>query len=205
METELQAVFWDLGGVLLRTEDLSHRELWGERLGMGPWDLERLVFGTNASKLASLGRAGVDDIWDEVQQKLGLDAEQMAELRIDFFAGDQLDQGLISFLRELKQNRVAVGLISNAWPGTRQWLETTAGICDIFGHMVISSEIGMAKPDPRIYRLALEGLGANPEQSVFVDDFVENIEAAKAVGMLGVHFQDPQTVIQTLREKFHLP
>jgi len=204
MENELQAVFWDLGGVLLRTEDLSYRERWGERLGMGPWELERLVFRTDASKLASLGKASVSDIWNDVQQELGIEAEQMTELQKDFFAGDQLDQVLISFIRELKQNHIAIGLISNAWPDTRQWLETTAGIADIFDHMVISSEIGMAKPDPRIYQLALEGLGMDPGQAVFVDDFAENIDGALAIGMLGVHFQDPQTVMQTLRAHFQL-
>lgn len=205
LDRNLRAVYWDLGGVLLRTEDLSYRERWGEQLDMGPWELARAIFRSEAGLRASLGQAGVDDIWLEVQQALGLDDDQRELLREEFFAGDQLDQSLVSFIRELKQNRIAIGLISNAWPDTRDWLETHAKIADIFDHMVISSEIGMAKPDPRVYQLALEGLQMDPAQAVFVDDFIENIEGAEAVGMLGLHFQDPQTVMQTLREQFSLP
>jgi len=205
MDNELRAVYWDLGGVLLRTEDVSYRERWGKRFGMGPWELERLVFRTNASKLASLGKASVDDIWKEVQQQLDIPDDQLAELQADFFAGDQLDQTLVSFIRSLKQNRITIGLISNAWPDTRDWLENHVKIADLFDHMVISSEIGMAKPDPRIYELALNGLQIKPAQAVFVDDFIENIEGAEALGMVGLHFQDPQMVMRILRKKFSLP
>ena len=202
---KLHAVYWDLGGVLLRTEDLSYRERWGERLNMGPWELARIIFRSKSGLRASLGKGSVDDIWLEVQQELGLDDEQRELLRVDFFAGDQLDQTLISFIRELKQQQVAIGLISNAWPDTREWLENHVKIADLFDHMVISSEIGLAKPDPRVYQLALEGLQMDPSHAVFVDDFIENIEGAEAMGMLGLHFQDPQVVMQTLREQFSMP
>ncbi len=205
LDHKLRAVYWDLGGVLLRTEDLSYRERWGARLNMGPWELARVIFRSQAGLRASLGQASVDDVWLEVQQELGLDDEQRELLREDFFAGDQLDQTLVSFIRELKQKKVAIGLISNAWPDTRDWLETHVKIADIFDHMVISSEIGIAKPDPRVYQIALEGLQMDPARAVFVDDFTENIEGAEAVGMRGLHFQDPQTVMQTLREQFCLP
>jgi epoxide hydrolase-like predicted phosphatase len=64
--------------------------------------------------------------------------------------------------------------------------------------LIISAEVGLAKPDPRIYQLALEKLGVQAGDSIFLDDFKENVEAARAVGMLAIHFVDPQTAIAEL-------
>ena len=47
------------------------------------------------------------------------------------------------------------------------------------------------KPDARIYRIALARLSVEPNEAIFVDDFSENVVAAWALGMTGVHFADP--------------
>jgi putative hydrolase of the HAD superfamily len=60
--------------------------------------------------------------------------------------------------------------------------------------MIISAEVGLGKPDPRIYHLAVEQLGVKAEQAVFLDDMQRNIVGAKQVGMLGIHFRNPQQV-----------
>jgi len=64
-------------------------------------------------------------------------------------------------------------------------------IADAFDVLVISAEVGIAKPDALIFSLALERLGVSAEEAVFVDDFVENIEAARAYGLHTVHFACP--------------
>jgi HAD superfamily hydrolase (TIGR01509 family) len=48
------------------------------------------------------------------------------------------------------------------------------------------------KPDERIYRIALARLDVRPNEAVFVDDFSENIVAARTLGMAGVHFAEPK-------------
>ena len=54
------------------------------------------------------------------------------------------------------------------------------------------------KPDARIYQIAMQRLGVSPSESVFVDDFSENIEGAKKVGMPALHFTDPEIVQRKL-------
>jgi putative hydrolase of the HAD superfamily len=68
---------------------------------------------------------------------------------------------------------------------------------DIFDVAVFSAEVKLAKPDPKIYELALAKLAVNAEEAVFVDDVSDNIEAARAVGMHGIQFK---TVNQVLSE-----
>jgi putative hydrolase of the HAD superfamily len=152
------------------------------------------------SKLASVGKASTLDIWNSIQKKLELTKEEVDQLRDDFFAGDRIDEELVGFIRDLKAN-YKIGMITNAWPDIREWIEEDAKIADAFDHILVSSEVGMVKPTKAIYLLSLEALEVQPEQSIFIDDFIENIEGAQAIGMQGIHFQDPQVVMQTIRQK----
>lgn len=199
----IRAIIWDLGGVILRTEDLSHREKWEKGFGFEAWGLANLVFRSEISQLASIGRASVDDIWASVQEKLGLDNEAIQQLRIDFFAGDRLDEKLLTFIRQLKSSR-KTGMITNAWPDGRHWIENKWKIADAFDHILISAEVGLVKPDPAIYELSLKALDVKPDETIFIDDFEENIDGAKAVGMHAIHFQDPEEVIVQLKRVLNI-
>jgi putative hydrolase of the HAD superfamily len=185
--SNIQAVFWDLGGVIIRTEDRSSRAAWEALLGLPPRELDQIVFAGEMGRKAALGLAGADDIWTWVAERLGLDPEQRENLRKDFWRGEVLDLELVGYIRGLKAN-YRTGLISNAWREIRQDIENEWRIADAFDDLIISAEVGLAKPDPRIYQLALTGLGVEASQSIFVDDFLENLEAAAALGMHTVQF-----------------
>jgi 2-haloacid dehalogenase len=60
---------------------------------------------------------------------------------------------------------------------------------NVFDDAVISGHVGVVKPDPRIFEILFERVGKRPEQLVFVDDSLRNIEAARALGMPAVHFR----------------
>ncbi|HEX7621372.1 MAG TPA: HAD-IA family hydrolase, partial [Anaerolineales bacterium] len=92
-----------------------------------------------------------------------------------------------------------VGLISNAWSGLRAFI-TSQKFEDVFDEMIISAEVGLMKPDPRIYRLALEKLGAQPQESVFLDDVLVNVEAARSVGMYAIQFTRLDKTLEELKQ-----
>ncbi|HEY4666851.1 MAG TPA: HAD family phosphatase [Anaerolineales bacterium] len=185
----IQAVFWDLGGVIIRTEDRTRRAVWEARLGLPPRELDQIVFAGEMGRKAAVGQAGTEDVWNWVGEKLGLDPEQRESLRQDFWRGEDLDLELVEFIRRLRPN-YRTGLISNAWPEIREQIEHEWQIADAFDQLTISAEVGLAKPDPRIYELALERLGVEGPRAIFVDDFIENLEAASALGMHPVHFKN---------------
>lgn len=199
----ISAVLWDLGGVLIRTEDTSQREKWERRFDLEPWGLAKLVFGNEVSQKASAGAATVDDIWDHVQAQLGLLDEEMSGFRRDFFSGDEIDQELITFIRSIKQ-KVKSGMITNAWPGMRRNIEEIWEIGDAFDQIIVSAEVNLVKPDHRIYQLALEQLEVDPQNSVFIDDFIENIHAAEEVGMIGIHFSSADDAMAKLKDLLYL-
>lgn len=193
----IRAVLFDLGGVILRTEHEAPRQHLAGRLGVEYEDLVRAVFESDTSRKASLGAIREEEHWQAVAKRLKRPKE--AELiRDEFFAGDAIDHTLLDFLRSVKP-KVKTGLISNAWSGLRQYI-IDHKFEDAFDHMVISAEVGVVKPDAKIYHMALEQLRVSPNEAVFVDDFIENVKGAQAVGMSAIHFKDTDETIVQLRK-----
>ena len=67
-----------------------------------------------------------------------------------------------------------------------------------FEGLVLSHEVGLMKPDPRIYELALARFRLSAGRTVFVDDILANVEGARAVGLYGIHYENSDQVHQEL-------
>lgn len=197
----IKAVFFDLGGVILRTEYQAPRQHLAESFGMDYDDIDKVVFGggpKGSAARASIGEITEEEHWKNVMKTLKLPASEYERVREEFFAGDVVDHEIVDFLRSIKP-KYKVGLISNAWNGLRDYI-VREKFDDAFHHMIISAEVRVAKPDPKIYHIALEQLQVQAEEAVFVDDFIENIEACEKVGMKGIHFKDPKSALQQLKQ-----
>lgn len=197
----IRAVFFDLGGVIVRTEYQAPRQHLAERLGLEYEDLVQAVFDSETARRATLGEISEEDHWLAVGRRFRRPASEVKALKDEFFGGDILDHELIEFIRSLRP-RYKTGAISNAWNGLRQYM-IEHKFEDAFDQVTISAEVGAAKPQPRIFELALEGLGVKAAQAVFVDDFLENIEAARSLGMAAVHFRDPAKAVAELEALLH--
>ncbi len=200
----IRALLFDLGGVLLRTEDREPRAAWERRLGLQPGALERAVFDNPVSVQSSLGRAETEAVWAEAARRLGLSPQDADRLREDFFAGDRMDQSLMTFIRSQRPLR-KIGLITNIWKDGRRWLEDRWHALDAFDVIIASAEVGLMKPDPGIYRLALERLGVHASEAVFVDDMPANVDAARAVGMHALRFLDTAQTLSDLQHTLGEP
>ena len=183
--------------MILRTEFESPRQHLAERLNIEYQDLVRLVFESETSRLAFQGELTAEDHWAAVVKRLGRPPSEIRLIREEFFAGDVLDRGLLTFIHSLRPTR-KTGMISNAWDDLRAYLAREK-ITDAFDTIVISAEVGRAKPDPEIYRLALEQAQVEPHEALFVDDVQANIEGWERVGMRGILFLDPDMVIQEIK------
>jgi len=193
----IRAVFFDLGGVIVRTEYQSPRERLAERLGMEYEDLDRIVFDSESGHQASIGAITSLQHWEAVMKRLKRPYEEMSTIRDEFFAGDIVDRQILDFLRSLRGTH-KTGLISNAWSDLRDYL-VREKMDDAFDHIIISAEVAVAKPEAGIYQIALKQAGVRPNEAVFVDDFYVNIEGCEKVGMKGIHFKDAQSALQQLK------
>ena len=194
----IRAVFFDLGGVLLRTEFQAPRQQLAERLGIEYDDLVKIVFDSDSGIKATMGEISSDEHWDSVMKRLKRPASELGSIRDEFFAGDILDRTLLDYLRSLR-GKYKTGLISNAWGDLRDFI-VREKFDDAFDKMIISSEVGAAKPEPKIFQIALEQVGVKPNEAVFVDDFLINIEGCEKVGIKGIHFKDSESTLRQLKK-----
>jgi len=208
--SEITAVLFDLGGTLLSGDGfveasgralcqiagLEHDCAGGERAARAmraafasagaaffarPFYLHRELFAAVAA--AALLELGVEPTAARIEI-----FEQLMAAAITRAA--PLRHGVHETLRELRARGLHLGIVSNAvedhlWP-----LARNAGLEPYFDLLLSSEAAGSCKPDPRIYRRAAERLGVLPEESLFVDDVLRNVEGARSVGMIAVHFRD---------------
>jgi epoxide hydrolase-like predicted phosphatase len=198
-QNEVRAVIFDYGGVLMRTVNPVPRRELERRYGLEPGGAEKAVFGSPLLDEVQLGRISGAEFWADVGQRLGLNAEELAEFRWGFRAGDRLDEELVALIRHLRDEGYRTALLSNAPDGLRQRMEQL-GIADAFDTIVISGCEGLMKPNPAIFELALERLGVSAQEAVFVDDFRVNVEAARQVGLHAVRFRGLSPLRKQLRE-----
>lgn len=194
----VEAVVFDYGGVLVRTEDRRPRNDLAACLGMTYDELSALIFDSQSAIQAMKGEITADAHWDAVQKSLGLPDAEIEQVRTKFWAGDVLDENLVNLLRDLRP-RYSTVLLSNAWDDLRQMIEEVWQIGDAFDRLVISAEIGLVKPDLEIFQWLISQLGIEPAKAVFVDDFLHNVEGARAAGLLAIHFQSADQVLGELQ------
>ena len=98
-----------------------------------------------------------------------------------------MNMEMYRLVNELKRH-IRVGLLSNS-DGQFTSLLRDCGIYEPFDPCLISSEIGVRKPDLKAYKLLLSKLGLSPEEVIFIDNQLENVEAAKKLGLDGILFK----------------
>jgi epoxide hydrolase-like predicted phosphatase len=193
----IQAIYWDIGGVLIRTQDRTPRQQLAQRLGLTYQALEEFVFGSELGRKAQRGELPELERWASLAHELNIPPAEIPAVREAFFGGDFLDERLVAYIRNLR-TRYRLGVISNAMSDTREFIEVRCGLAGVFDHLTFSAELGIMKPDPRIFQHALAALGVQPAEAVFVDDFMHNVEGARAVGMHAIHFQNPDQALADL-------
>lgn len=198
MESDnIKAVIFDMGGVFIQTMDKGPRTRLAEQLSMNYEELSQLVFQSPTARQATVGLIDEKNHWKFLAEYLNLNPEEMETFWGDFWGGDFLDNDLYSFAISLKE-KYTLGLLSNAWSGARDLLTRKFGFLDIFDVSIFSAEIKMAKPDPKFYYWILDKLELKPQESIFVDDFIENITAAKEIGLRTVHFENTVDAIEEI-------
>lgn len=150
------------------------------RLGVEPGALEAF-FDEDAWLQFSTGRKDRPEFWGSVCAGFGVppDSAIAAAVWTHLFEAPTVRTALVEIVRRLR-GRVRLGLLSNAGPELRQLV---APVAELFDGIVISAEVGLRKPEPAVFQLALEQLEAKPAETLFVDDLRRNIEAARRLGI----------------------
>jgi putative hydrolase of the HAD superfamily len=194
----IQAVIFDFGGVLYYLPDRSWIRRWKRVLNLKDESaLLTMIAAPQESKLLMdilVGEIPEDEMWNQFAIDFRIRPELMQRIRRAFMSKRRINQRLADYLASLR-TRYTTAILSNAGSDARRLFTEVFHFHKIVDEMIISAEERVAKPDRRIYEIAIEKLGIKPQEAVFVDDFPENIEAANDFGMHGVLFENNEQVI----------
>ncbi len=202
----VRAVVFDLGGVFLegRVENVIAfgvsigltAEIWGNLrnelfLNDGPFDqLERgeMALETFAGILVEKVRAhGIALTLDQARDFMGAPGGDRSRLRTE----------IVAACREVRAVMPTAMLTNNVAEWREAWHARIAPET-LFDVVVDSSEVGMRKPEPGIYRLTEERLGLSGGDLLFIDDLGVNLKAARSLGWQTLKYDDTQKVLQVL-------
>jgi putative hydrolase of the HAD superfamily len=209
VSTDIRAVLWDFGGVILSSPFQAFNRYEAER-GL-PRDFIRGVNAVNAdgNAWALLERSEIDvDAFDAMfraeSAALGhaIDGRDVLAL----LSGD-IRPAMVEALRRVKARFKTACLTNNVLSGDGPAMARSpdkaaaiAEIMTLFDAVVESSRVGVRKPQPEFYRIACDMLEIAPTEAVFLDDLGINLKPAKALGMRTIKVTDPDVALDELED-----
>jgi len=190
-DTQIDAVVFDLGNVLIpwNPRNLYRKLFKGDDAGM-----ERFIStvctpdwsdSLDSDQSFAEGTANLISRFPEQESLI-----RMYDERWDEMLGEPIAEN-VSLLSELHQKGWPLYALSN-WPIEKLPLARARfGFFSLFRDMVISGEVGFRKPNPAIFRLMIKKNGLNPARTVFIDDTMGHIEAARSLGLIGIRHLSP--------------
>jgi putative hydrolase of the HAD superfamily len=154
----------------------------------------------NVFEQFDLGKIGEADILDYFlgYEGVTLTKDEMRKQIDDYL---RIDTELATIILGFKKRGYKTALLTNANSAffERKVYKAIPNFKNLFNEIIISSDIGITKPDPRIYKHALEKLQSEPHESLFVDDSPINVEAAESLGINGFHYVGFDSFVKFLR------
>jgi putative hydrolase of the HAD superfamily len=143
------------------------------------------------------GQLSNEDFFNHIQKHCnidGLDYHDFLPMFTDIF---NEDHDVIALIENLKSHK-KLGMISNINAIHATHLVKRYQLFSHFHKIFFSNEVGMRKPDERIYQLALNHFNAKPQETVFIDDLLPNIEGARKLGIHGIHYRNYTHLVDEL-------
>lgn len=200
MAGRFEAVIYDFGGVFVGSPFGAIRA-YEESLGVPAGTIEELLFGTSYvhgdgdgeaehdwHKLET-GRITMAEWYEGVQRRA---AERLPGVPVDLAAafssgGTAISWPMVHHVRRVKARGLATAILTNNVKEYGDWWRQSIPIDELIDVVVDSCHEGIRKPNPEIYLRTASRLGVDPTACVFADDLEANVDAARAVGMHGVH------------------
>ncbi|MBU0490638.1 MAG: HAD family phosphatase [Chloroflexi bacterium] len=203
-DTPIRAIIFDLGGVLerdYRDEILGRFEA---RWGLEPGHLQSITTEKDLWDDWATGRIDGATFWRRVLTRRQVTVPDLTDLIAAVNQATEMDSAVWAIAHALYPHYKLALLTNN----THEWLaaaQTRRSWADLFTVIVNSAEVGLRKPDPRIYQYTCQRLGVTPPECVFVDDRERNTLAAQALGMRTIVFQSASQLGQALSDLLPSP
>ncbi len=196
----LRAVVFDYGMVLTGPPNAEAHDALVRITGLDRDRFEELYWADRHAY--DEGKLTGISFWQKFIRDAGLrlSPNAVAELnRWDARMWTTQDPVMLAWQLALKRHGLRTAILSNMGDSVLENMQREFDWLSRFDVLVWSYQHGIAKPDPAIYRLTLDQLGTSPQETLFLDDKLVNIEAARALGMMGMVFSTVDQLRNDLR------
>jgi len=190
MAYKIRAVIFDYGNVLCpMPSPLAFEEMAGLAEIPSPDFLESLW-----RHRIEFDRGTLDSpaYWREIARGNGksfTDGQIRNLIEIDLALWIHPNPSMLAWVRALRKSGMKTAILSNMPREFSRYLRSNADWLNDFDHKVFSGEMGVVKPDARIYHACIDGLDVAPQEALFIDDVVANVTAAEALGIKSIRFE----------------
>lgn len=193
----IEAVVFDLGGVLIDWDPRHlYRTLFDDEEAMERFLADVVSQDWNAQQDA--GRS-----WADAVASLAADHPEHHDLIVAYrerwaeMLGGPID-GTVAVLADVVAAGLPAYALSNWSAETFPIAVSRYEFLSLFRGIVVSGDVRLVKPDPRIFRHLVDRYGLRAEATVFIDDSAANVAAARSIGMVGLDYRDPETLRRDL-------
>ncbi len=200
----IRGIIFDFGRVISAQKPPALFARYEKDLGIAPDSINDVMFGSDAWKEALVGRKTAKGFWTAIGPQLGLNsAEEIDGFRRRYHADEAINPGVAELIH-LLCGRYKLAVLSNSPPGLVNWLADW-NIRHLFDVVFCSGDEGVAKPDPTAFEMTLGRLGLEPGAAVFIDDTMEHVKAAEALGLHGICFTTAEVLWDRLNALLKSP
>jgi 2-haloacid dehalogenase len=193
--SHIEAIIFDLGGVLIdwRQEHLYRKMFAGDPEGMKHFLTEicPMEWNTILDKGYPFAKA--------VEERIRQFPEYEPYIQAYHTRWEEMVPGdfpeSIELLAALRQKNYSLHVLSNFSRETFPFMEARFEFLQWFDSILLSADVGMAKPEPEIYQVLLQRIGLEPHQCLFIDDSEPNVLAARELGIDAIHFKSPEELL----------
>lgn len=168
-------------------------------LGVKKEDAEKVFFGDKMNKEYKLGKLTDEAFWSWAIKEWCLDIS-VNELMDLMIKGYEVNKEVEDVVKKVRKNGYITLICSNNFPARIKGLQERFKFLDNFDIAVYSYEVGIAKPDKRIFQELVNKSGVNPQEIIFADDDVEKISGAKEIGIQAFLYEGFDKFVEKLKE-----
>ncbi|MFX0027640.1 MAG: HAD family hydrolase [Candidatus Hermodarchaeota archaeon] len=199
----VKAVIFDLGGVIV---ELDFSNFYNSIITQSPLNKPQTPILLEFFRQSDIYHQGL--MSDEEFYHLACDLLQVCEVEqqgfFDAFNSiiSSCNPDIVEVIKEIKQyNRVKLLCLSNVNSSHWDFLKSKKwDFLDYFDELILSHEVHMTKPDKKIFEFTIEKAGCKPEEIVFIDDGINNIRAARELGIIGIKFTNKEDLVKELEK-----
>lgn len=204
-KTAITALILDYGGVISTPQNQANVANMQALLDQddGSKDFDTIYRKTRGGY--DSGHLSAHDYWVTVFEQTGRPPTKATIEQLileDVKSWTQINTDMLDFVRARKTGGSRLAIISNMTWETLAFMRKHFSWLELFDELVYSCELGISKPDIRIYTDCLERLQLPAEDCLFVDDSQENVEGARQAGMHAVHFTSQERFIEEIGENY---